>query len=133
MELFEIIPSNLFTVLTSKNRETYVSALLVLRQLFKQNMMLDKDVLVGQLTNSLQSNIFDLDASADEENIKETLSGASSYARFIVRKFQETGWIQTEFASYSRLKEYVTLPPYSLKMINLIYEFVNEESKVYDS
>lgn len=133
MELFEIIPSNLFTVLTSKNRETYVSALLVLRQSFKQNMMLDKDVLVGQLTNSLQSNIFDLDASADEENIKETLSGASSYARFIVRKFQETGWIQTEFASNSRLKEYVTLPPYSLKMINLIYELVNEESKVYDS
>ena len=35
--------------------------------------MLDKDVLVGQLTNSLQSNIFDLDASADEENIKENL------------------------------------------------------------
>lgn len=133
MELFEIIPSNLFTVLTSKNRETYVSALLVLRQSFKQNMMLDKDVLVGQLTNSLQSNIFDLDASADEENIKETLSGASSYARFIVRKFQETGWIQTEFASNSRLKEYVTLPPYSLKMINLIYELINEESKVYDS
>ena len=49
MELFEIIPSNLFTILTSKNRETYVSALLVLRKSFKQNMMLDKDVLVGEL------------------------------------------------------------------------------------
>jgi hypothetical protein len=96
-------------------------------------MMLDKDVLVGQLTNNLQSNIFDLDASADEEQLKETLSGASSYARFIVRKFQETGWIQTEYASNSRLKEYVTLPPYSLKMINLIYDLVNEEAKVYDS
>lgn len=132
MELFEIIPPSLFTILTSKNRETYVSALLVLRQAFKQNIMIDKDILIRQMTNKLQSSIYDLDAGADEEDVIETLKDATSYARFIIRRFQETGWVNMEFGA-SHLQEFVTLPPYSLKLINLIYDIIHEESGMYDS
>lgn len=133
MELFEIIPPSLFTILTSKNRDTYVNALLVLRQAFKQDVMLDRDVLVGQLTTKLQSAIFDIDANADETEIKESLKDAASYARFIIKRFQETGWIDTEYGSTSRLQEFVTIPPYSVKLMNLIYDLINEENEVYDS
>ena len=134
MELFDTIPASLFSLLTSKNRDIYAAALLTMRRAFSDEIMIDRDILVSHLANNLQSSLLDIDLKADaeeysEENVKDTLA----FARFLVRRFKETGWIDTEYARGSRLQEYVTLPPYSLKLLDLLYSLTNEEIAEYDA
>lgn len=133
MELFDVIPASLFSVLTSKNREIYAAALLSMRKSFADDVMLDKEVLVAHLANSLQSNILDIDINAEEGYSEENSKDTISMARFLVRRFKETGWVDTEYARGSRLQEYVTLPPYSIKMLDLLYNLTNEEVAEYDA
>lgn len=132
MELFNVIPSSLFTILTSKNRDVYVNSLFVLRKSFSQDIMIEKEVLVNQIVNEMKSDLMDLDTSVEEEYKEKNLEDALSFSRYIVRRFKETGWIDTEYTR-DNLSEYVTLPDYSLKMINLLFSLCHEEVHEYDA
>jgi len=134
LELFDAIPASLFSLLTSKNRDIYATALLSMRKSFSDEIMLDRDILAAHLANDLQASMLDIDLKAEQEeysedNIKDNLA----FARFLIRRFKETGWIDTEYARGSRLQEYVTLPPYSVKMLDLLYSLTNEEIAEYDA
>ncbi len=134
MELFELIPPSIFTILTSKNREVYIQALFVLRTTFKQEIVIERGLLTNQLINELQSTLFDMDPSADDSNItSQSLKEASSLAHFLIRRLKETGWIEIEYNKTSGLSEYVTLPPYAIKMINALYDMCREEVEEYNS
>lgn len=133
MQLFEVMPASMFTVLTSKNRDVYVAALFALRQAFKEDITIDKNVLAAKLVASLHDSILNIDAEAEDAYTDETYKDAMSLARFIIRKFKDTGWIEIEYSRYDQLKELVTIPPYAIKLINLLYDFVSEEVKEYDS
>ncbi|MDY4788800.1 MAG: DUF5716 family protein [Bacilli bacterium] len=130
MKLFDVIPNNLFTLLTSKNRDVYVSSLLVLHQSFKQEVMIEKEALTHSIVNKLHNELYDLDETVDGS---EQLKDIHSKARFLVRKFLETGWIEIEYNKIGGVIEYVTLPPYSIKLLSVLDSLVNEEVKEYDS
>ena len=134
MELFDLIPPSIFTILTSKNREVYIQALFVLRATFKQEIVIERGLLTNQLINELQSSLFDMDPSADDSTItSQTLKEASSLAHFLIRRLKETGWIEIEYNKTSGLSEYVTIPPYAIKMINALYDMCREEVEEYNS
>lgn len=133
MELFDAIPASLFTILTSKNRDTYATALLTLRKSFAQDVMIEKEALVALLANSMQANLLDIDPSAEEEYSEENIKDANALARFLVKRFKDTGWIDMEYARGSRLQEFVTLPPYSIKMLDLLNSLCSEEIAEYDA
>lgn len=133
MELFDAIPASLFTVLTSKNRDTYASALLVMRKTFTQDVMVEKEVLISHLANTLQKDLLDIDVSVEEGYTEESIKDANALARFIVKRFKDTGWIDTEYARGTRLQEFVTLPPYSLKLLDLLNSLCSEEVAEYDA
>lgn len=139
MKLFEILPQNLFSVLTSKNREIYVEALFVIRRAFKQEMSIVKSDLVSMLIANLDEMIYQMDLS--EEDDTDDVStyeyerdgvDLSSTAHFILRRLRDTGWIEAEYQIDS-FEENITLPDYSVKLINLLYSLTDESIREYNS
>jgi hypothetical protein len=133
MELFETLPSNLFTILTSKNRSVYANSLLIIHQAFKQDIIIDKEILTNQLISKLENDIFDIDVNAEDVKYDGVFKDASSLGRYIIRRLGETGWLDIDYENETKLREYVSLPPYSIKLISIISDLTNNEVKEYDS
>ena len=49
MELFNVLNPNMFGLLTSKNRDIYLSSLFVLRKSFLQEFNIEKEKLINQM------------------------------------------------------------------------------------
>lgn len=134
MELFNIIPSNMFSVFTSRNKEVYASSLLILRQLFKDEMMIEREKLAASLVGSLEEKLLEIDMSEENEvDINKIGKDALSLARFIVRKFRDTGWLEVEYEKKNSFTEFITLPPYSIKLINTMHDICEEEMRQYST
>ena len=57
MNLYDIIPENLFSVLVSKNKNLYVKTLFVLLDAFKQHLKISKDELISMINAQLDDDI----------------------------------------------------------------------------
>lgn len=139
MKLFEIIPENLFSILASKNKKVYIEALFVLRKAFKQEMLISKNDLVAMLIANLDEMMMDLDLSEEGETAEEgspiggkSLGTLSAAAHFLLRRLRETGWVDVEYQVDS-FEESITLPDYSIKVINLLYSLTEEQVAEYNS
>ena len=121
MGLFEAIPSNLFSVFNSRNKDVYVSSLFLLRQAFKQELTIEKEKLTQQLSTVLSTEIMTLDIEEEEtfNDGKKLSRDTLSLARFIVKRLCETGWIEIEYGVDTSFKEYIARAPYSIKIINI--------------
>lgn len=53
MNLYDVIPENLFSVLVSKNKNLYVKTLFVLLDAFKQHLKISKDELISMINARL--------------------------------------------------------------------------------
>ena len=134
MELFSVIPSNMFSVFTSKNKEVYASSLLILRQLFKDEMMIEREKLATSLVGSLEEKLLAIDMSEENEvDVNKIGKDAMSLARFIIRKFRDTGWLEVEYEKKNSFIEFITLPPYSIKLINTMHDICEEEMRQYST
>lgn len=130
MDLYEIVPENLFSVLVSKNKRLYINSLFVLLDAFKMHLQISKDGLISMLITSLENDIVSADFS--DEDILENEYSLSGRAHFIVRKLKMNGWITIE--TESDFNDYVTLPNYSIKIIQILYDITHipeQESFTY--
>ena len=118
MELYSIIPENLFSPLVSKNKSLYVKSLFVLLEAFKQQLRIEKNELVGRMSAKLEDELLTVDFS--EEELLENEKSLSGKAYFLVRKLKQTGWIL--FETDSNFKEYVSIPSYSYQIIQLLHD-----------
>ncbi|MCM1530364.1 MAG: DUF5716 family protein [Alistipes sp.] len=116
MDLYDVIPENLFSPLASKNKSLYVKGLFVLLNAFKQQLKIPRDELISMVGAKLENELLYADFSEEEllEN-EQTLSGK---AHFLVRKLRQTGWILLETGT--DFKEYVSVPSYSYQIIQLL-------------
>ncbi len=121
MDLYEVIPENLFSILASKNKGLYVKALFVLLDAFKQHLKISKDELVSMISARLDDDIISADFS--DEELLESEHSISGKAHFLVRRLKSVGWILVE--SENDFREYVTVPGYSYKIIQLLYDIAN--------
>lgn len=121
MNLYDVIPENLFSVLASKNKWLYVKTLFVLLEAFKQHLKISKDELISMIISRLDDDIIAADFS-DEELLENEYS-TSGKAHFLVRRLKSVGWILIE--TESDFKEYVTVPGFSYKIIQLLYDISN--------
>jgi hypothetical protein len=130
MHLFDKLPESLFSILASRNRRVYVDALFVLHDCFKQNLAIRREDLVSMLIGRLEDELLeDLDPLEDE-GMTESQS-ISGKANFLIRKMNETGWIDIEFRS-DTFEEVVSLPDYAVQLIVLLYELTHEEKREYN-
>lgn len=134
MKLFERIPERFFSILISPNKELYVEALFVLRQAFKTELTIHRTDLVAMLIDTLETNIILADFSQETEEFKEEKGDVSlsGKAYLLIRKLKETGWIEVEYESKS-FEENITIPDYSISIINLLYDLSTEHVKEYNS
>ncbi len=139
MKLFEVIPENLFSILASKNKKVYIEALFVLHKAFKQEMMISKTDLVAMLIANLDEMMLDIDFSEENESLEDnnpfggkSLGNLSAAAHFLLRRLRDTGWVEVEYQIDS-FAESITLPDYSIKIINLLYSLTEEQAAEYNS
>lgn len=135
MALFEVIPANLFSIFNSKNKDIYVSSLFLLRQSFKQELVIEKENLIHQLSSVLSAELLSLDIDEEEpfNDGKKINKDALSLARFMVKRLCETGWIEIEYGVDTSFKEYIALAPYSIKIINTLYAIFKEDEQGYNT
>lgn len=132
MNLFDKIPENFFSILASKNKNIYLSALLVLGEAFKQEMSIKKENLLARLISSLEEEFNNEDFTEDEEVSELKDNNVSSKAYFLLRKLKWAGWIEIEMQRDS-FEEYIILPDYSIKFINLFFSIIEERQTEYNS
>ena len=121
MNLYDVIPENLFSVLVSKNKNLYVKTLFVLLDAFKQHLKISKDELISMINAQLDDDIISADFT--EEELLESEQSISGKAHFLVRKLKSTGWILIE--TENDFREYITVPGFSYKIIQLLYDIAN--------
>ena len=135
MKLFERIPENFFSILTSTKKELYVEALFVLRQAFKTELVIRREDLAAMLMGSLESSMLQADFSEEAEEIgagNEIMEGVSGKARLLIRKLRDTGWLEVEYERNS-FEENITIPEYAIATIELLYDLSSERTKEYNS
>ena len=132
MNLFDKIPENFFSILVSKNKNLYIDALFVLRDAFKQEMSISKENIISRLINSLEDEINQEDFSEDESVSDLKDNNITGKAYFLLRKLEWAGWIEREMQRDS-FEEFIILPDYSIKFINLLYSFTEEKQVEYNS
>lgn len=137
MELFNVLQPSMFGLLTSKNRDIYLSSLFVLRKSFLQEFNIEKEKLINQISAHIERNYSNVEVNddTDDENNTKVYLGKEprNFASFIVKKFEETGWIESEYNKTAKFKENIMLPPYSVKLLNTLYEIDSESDTPYTS
>ena len=69
----------------------------------------------------------------EHSDAKKISKDALSLARFIIKRLAETGWIEFEYGVDTSFKEYITLSPYSIKIINTLYAIALEDEQGYNT
>ncbi len=134
MKLFDTIPDNFFSVLSSKNKEIYAMALLVLyRSLQSDEMSIKKDDYIRTLREKATDLVMNFDFSEEGEDDDLGVNpNLPTRVAFIVRRLEETGWIEIEMRS-DTFEEYIALPSYSIQMLTFLNDIVSESEVAYNS
>ena len=131
MQLFNILQPSMFSLLTSKNRDIYVSSLFILRKVFLQEFNIEKDNLISTIASSIEKEKYSLVDNEDGVIDLSQIKDARSTSSYIIRRFEETGWIECEYNRTAKFKENVMLPPYSVKLLNTLFEIASEQDSPY--
>lgn len=134
MNLFEKLPDNFFSILSSKNKNIYGEALITLydaltmyRSRIRKNDYLD--LLKSRSGDDFCKLTFDDEDELAFENLEPSLANK---ANFILKRLIETGWVYIDYDAKSNV-EYLLLPSYSINMLKLIYQFADDSSTHYVS
>lgn len=130
MGLFDKIPENLFSLLSSKNKSIYIDALFVVKESYKYELNVTRNDLNALLIAKLESEIYGLVDDA-EEDFMVSSADVSSKANFLIRKLIETEWLRSEFRG-SDFENIIELPDYSKKILDALEEIVNEKTMEYN-
>lgn len=137
MDLFDIIPDNFFSILSSKNKKLYLSCLIESFKIYEMGSILgiDKKDLVDELTHFLDTTSYQFDSDDEtsleldepDEDVVEAKTNSRSLAYFVLRKFEECGWIYIDVNSdYQEILNFtdagITITE-ALMQINPIYQY----------
>ncbi len=134
MRLFDVVPSNFFSILSSKNKEVYAMTLSVLyKSLETEEMSIKKADFLRVLKETATDLVMSLDLS-EEDTDADALNNSSlpSKVAFILRRLEETGWIDIQIDS-ENFEEYIILPSYSIKVLSSLKEISEEQEAAYNS
>lgn len=133
MKLFDIIPEKFYSILNGKNKDIYVSSLILLYRMINENdMVVKKSEFARSLKETLNDCLNSFSIEEEGESLENNFSTVGSKASLIVRRLEETGWIVIDIDG-ENLEEYIVIPSYSIKTIASIFDIVNESSEGYSS
>lgn len=132
MNLFNIVPTNYFSIFQGKNREIYIESLDILYSLLQNEESIIKK---ADFLNALKSKENELKNFNVLEEVNEdemNLSSIPSKANYILKKLEETGWIDI-MMDLDKSEEIIVLPPYSISLIKAFNDIVSEEESPYNA
>lgn len=129
MSIFDIVPSNFFSILVSGNREIYVDALMLLHDMFKFELNIQVDNYIASLISLQEEKSFVLEDDDEEHEGSLTVNGK---ARLILNRFVKTGWVDKEFLDGSFI-EIITPQPYAIPVMKLLSELSDGNMQEYNS
>ncbi len=133
MGLFTTVPDNFFALLSGKNKEIYAMALAVLyNSLQADEMSIRKEDYVRTLKETAADLVMRLDFESENPDDIPVNPGLPARASFIVRRLEETGWIDIEIDP-DNFGEYIALPSYSIQFLTLLNEIVHDAEAQYSS
>jgi len=91
MNLFNVLQPAMFSLLTSKNRDIYVSSLFILRKVFLQEFNIEKDKLIATVASSIENSNYELMDSENEVIDRTQVKDPKSTSAYIIKRFEETG------------------------------------------
>jgi len=115
--------------LSSKNKEIYVDALMLLHRLFQNELNIETSDFISALVGLLENRSYELE---DDDEITEGGLTLSMKARLILNRFVTTGWIERENMDGS-FKEVITPRSYAIRVMQLLYDLTNDRTKEYNS
>lgn len=130
MNLFDIFndDSNMFSVLASPNRRIYAEALEVLYRAFNdEKLQIPEHTYYSMLKSRLEDILVSEQFSIEDDMLEDEYANISGRARFIIRKLHSKGWFEKE--SDEEFKENITLPTYSIKLLELFHLLSVENSQ----
>lgn len=124
MELFSIIPEELFSVLASPNRRLYASALDILYMAYGEKLRIEEEHFYSLIRNRLEEDL--ITANFEEDGIaEEEMENVSGRARFLMRLLLRKGWFLKERGQ--DFKEFITVPEYSSRLLKVLHDIRNTE------
>lgn len=135
MNLFDVIPENLFSVLASKNKGIYINALLIIKECYKQEMSMPKDEVAITIASRMENEILQIqleDNEYDEPLEQQAEISTTEKAYAILRRLKWAGWIEFEIQG-DNLEEYVILPDYAIDILNVLSSLLNKRNTEYSS
>jgi len=129
MKLFDIVPSNFFSVLSSSNKEIYFDALMILHEMFKTELNIRLDDYLAYVISILEDRAFEAE---HDDGVQEESLTASGKARLILDRFIKTGWVDKEFMDHTFI-EIITPRSYAVPVLKLLSELGNDTLKEYNS
>lgn len=136
MNLFDILPNNYFSLFTNKNKKIYIDSLLTLYTLLQNDEVIIKKSDFINALKQKEKNLssFSLDAEELDEEEKNDLSfdSVSSKAAFVVRRLEESGWIDISMDIETN-EEIVVLAPYTISMLKTFSNIISDEEAPYIS
>jgi len=122
--LFDVIPENFFSVLSSPLKVLYADIIfLIYKQYLLVNFGLKRELVTDIIIEYLEDRAEDdslQDALNDEiwEESFDSVQEIRSRANFIIRKLEQTGWIMLE--TYSNYEEYINITDYAIRVIDTL-------------
>jgi len=129
VSLFETIPANFFSILSSKNKELYVEALMRLHRLMKYELNIELSTFLAELIDLLEERSFEPE---DDDDYSEGGLTSSAKARLILNRFIITGWVDKETLDGSFI-EVITPQDYAIATMKLLHELEETQVKEYNS
>lgn len=130
MKVFEIIPSDFFSVLVSPNREIYVDALMRLYDMFQSEINIRLKAFLNEVEILLEDRVYIVEEGDDAEESEST--SLRGKARLIERRFEKTGWVEREFLDGSFI-EIITPNSYAITVMRMLKELTDECVTEYNS
>lgn len=122
MNLFDTLKdkNNMFSVLASPNKRIYAEALDVLYKAFNdEKLQIPEETYFSMLKNRMEDILVSDQFKKEDDMLEEDYANISGRARFIIRKLNSKGWFEKE--RDEEFKENITLPTYSIKLLELFH------------
>lgn len=127
MELFDVIPERLFSVLASPAKAVYAYVLFLIFDLHQQELYgTPRDAIIDAAAAYLET-----EGLSDEELYPEGAAGLGprDKAGAVLRRLQETGWLEME--QRSDYQQYINLADYAISILDTLDKLRHRERAEY--
>ena len=125
MNLFDFLPAKFFSILSSSNKDIYADCIFVIYKTSSNiSYGVKRELIIDVLTDYFNdsSNVTFMDE-------KEVISDARDKASFIIRKFEECGWIYR--VDDNNYVEEINFHDYAIAFIETIEKLINNDRLEY--